>query len=256
MKKPYLTRWLLALWLAAPLTVLALTKGGVGVGTTRSCFCELYFPAMPLLLSLAIIEDLPAVRRGLETYLCAQPEFSCGLVVGSVEEFLEKIAGQATPPRLVLSDIGLPGRSGIEGIAFIKQRVPTADIVLLTATMGDPARVFQGLCAGAVGFFLKTTPLPELKAGLLAIADGGSSMSPAVAREVVRYFRPTPDPAQALSPREVQVVHAIEQGLSYKLIADQLGISLNTVRRHIKSVYAKLHINSKGELLARHGYRG
>ena len=202
-------------------------------------------------LRLAIIEDLPAVRRGLETYLCAQPEFSCGLAVGSVEEFLEKIAHEATPPRLVLSDIGLPGRSGIEGVGLIKQRLPQAEVVLLTATLGDPARVFQGLCAGAVGFFLKTSPLPELKAGLLAVAEGGSSMSPAVAREVVKYFQPTPDPAQVLSARELQVVRAIEQGLSYKLIADQLGISLNTVRRHIKSVYAKLHINSKGELLAR-----
>lgn len=207
-------------------------------------------------LALAIIEDLPAVRRGLETYLCAQPEFSCTLVVGSVEEFLEKIGQEATPPRLVLSDIGLPGRSGIEGVALIKQRLPHTEVVLLTATMGDPARVFQGLCAGAVGFFLKTTPLPDLKAGLLAVAEGGSSMSPAVAREVVKYFQPAPDPTQVLSARELQVVHAIEQGLSYKLIADQLGISLNTVRRHIKSVYAKLHINSKGELLARNVRRG
>ncbi|GAB3833500.1 response regulator [Hymenobacter jeollabukensis] len=207
-------------------------------------------------LPLAIIEDLPAVRRGLETYLCAQPEFSCALVVGSVEEFLEQIEHAATLPRLVLSDIGLPGRSGIEGVGLIRQRLPQAEVVLLTATLGDPARVFQALCAGAVGFFLKTTPLPELKAGLLAVAEGGSSMSPAVAREVVRYFQPTPDPEQVLSAREQQVVRAIEQGLSYKLIADQLGITLNTVRRHIKSVYAKLHINSKGELLARTPRRG
>ncbi len=206
-------------------------------------------PAAPL--PLAIIEDLPAVRRGLQTYLCAQPEFSCALVVGSVEEFLAEVATAPEPPRLVLSDIGLPGRSGIEGVALIRQRLPQAEVVLLTATMGDPSRVFQALCAGAVGFFLKTTPLPDLKAGLLAVAAGGSSMSPAVAREVVKYFQPAAQPAQALTGREQQVVQAIEQGLSYKLIADQLGISLNTVRRHIKSVYAKLHINSKGELLAR-----
>lgn len=202
-------------------------------------------------LHLAIIEDLPAVRRGLETYLCAQPEFHCGLVVGSVEEFLDNVGAEATPPRLVLSDIGLPGRSGIEGVGLIRQRLPQADVVLLTAAMGDPSRVFQALCAGAVGFFLKTTPLADLKAGLLAVAAGGSSMSPAVAREVVKYFQPVADPELALTGREVQVVRAIEQGLSYKLIADQLGISLNTVRRHIKSVYTKLHINSKGELLAR-----
>ncbi|MBJ6110801.1 response regulator transcription factor [Hymenobacter sp. BT523] len=202
-------------------------------------------------VSLALIEDVPAVRQALHTYLCAQPEFDCVLAVGSVEEFLAQAKTLAAPPRLVLSDIGLPGKSGIEGVGLIRAQLPGTDVVLLTTPPGNPEWIFQGLCAGAVGYFLKNTPLADLKAGLLSVAEGGSSMSPAVARQVVRFFQPAAAPAQPLTPREQQVVQAIEEGLSYKLIAARLGIGLDTVRGHIKSIYGKLHINSKGELLAR-----
>ncbi|WP_201979077.1 LuxR C-terminal-related transcriptional regulator [Hymenobacter rubidus] len=202
-------------------------------------------------ISLAIIEDVPAVRQALDTYLCAQPEFECALAVGSVEAFLEQAPGLAAPPRLVLSDIGLPGKSGIEGVGLIRAQLPGTDVVLLTTPPGNPEWIFQGLCAGAVGYFLKNTPLTDLKAGLLAVAEGGSSMSPAVARQIVRFFQPVAAPNQPLSPREQQVVQAIEEGLSYKLIAVRLGISIDTVRGHIKNIYSKLHINSKSELLAR-----
>ena len=202
-------------------------------------------------IALAIIEDVPAVRQMLHAYLCAQPDFHCVLVAGSVEEFLAEAPGLAIPPRLVLSDIGLPGKSGIEGVALIRSQLPGTDVVLLTTPPGNPEWIFQGLCAGAVGYFLKNTPLPDLQAGLLAVAAGGSSMSPAVARQVVRFFQPVAAPGHALTPREQQVALAIEEGLSYKLIAVRLGIGLDTVRGHIKNIYAKLHINSKGELLAR-----
>ena len=191
------------------------------------------------------------VRHTLQTYLCAQPEFGCALVAGSVEEFLTQAGGLAAAPRLVLSDIGLPGCSGIEGVGRIRALLPGTEVVLLTAAPGNPEWIFQGLCAGAVGYFLKNTPLPDLKAGLLAVAAGGSSMSPAVARQLVRYFQPAAAPEQEFTPREQQVVRAIEEGLSYKLIANRLGISLDTVRGHIKHIYAKLHINSKAELMAR-----
>ncbi|MBD2721631.1 response regulator [Hymenobacter armeniacus] len=202
-------------------------------------------------VSLAIIEDVPAVRQALHTYLCAQPEFDCVLAVGSVEDFLAQVKTLAAPPRLVLSDIGLPGKSGIEGVGLIRAQLPGTDVVLLTTPPGNPEWIFQGLCAGAVGYFLKNTPLADLKAGLISVAEGGSSMSPAVARQVVKFFQPAAAPEQPLTPREQQVVQAIEEGLSYKLIAARLGIGLDTVRGHIKSIYGKLHINSKGELLAR-----
>ncbi|KAA9327142.1 response regulator transcription factor [Hymenobacter busanensis] len=200
---------------------------------------------------LAIIEDDPAIRQSYVTYLCAQPEFDCVLVAGSVEEFLEELPSARQPPRLVLSDIGLPGLTGIEGVGRIRRVLPKAEVVLITV-YADPERLFQALCAGAVGYLLKSTMLRDVKTALLEVLDGGSPMSPAIARHIVRHFQPAPSPSEILTARELQLVQAIEEGLSYRLVAERLGISINTVRTFIRRIYDKLQVNSKAELLARH----
>lgn len=201
-------------------------------------------------LPLAIIEDQPALREAYTRYLCAQPEFRCELVAASVEEFLERLPTVGEPPRIVLSDIGLPGgRSGIEGIPLIRQRLPEAE-VLLISVYSDAERVFQALCAGAVGYLLKNTSLAELKAAILQVVEGGSPMSPSVARHVIRHFQPARAPAEPLTAREQQIVQGIEDGLSYKLVGARLGITIATVRSHIRQVYRKLEVNSKGEVMA------
>lgn len=205
--------------------------------------------------AFALIEDQAPIRETLHEYLCAQPEFACQVVAGSIEEFLVALPGAARPPQLILSDIGLPGRSGIEGLPLIQAQLPETQVVMLSV-YADAERVYQALCAGAVGYLLKDTPLRQLKEHLLQVMAGGSPMSPGVARHVVQAFqrlnqRPAPAaPAQPLTSRELDIVRGIEDGLSYKLIADRHGLSLDTVRNHIRSVYRKLHVNSKGELLA------
>ncbi|GAB3831848.1 response regulator transcription factor [Hymenobacter jeollabukensis] len=206
---------------------------------------------MPSTTALAIIEDDASIRQSYVTYLCAQPEFDCVLVAGSVEEFLDRLPTATRPPRLVLSDIGLPGMTGIEGVTRIRRVLPKAEVVLITV-FAEPERLFQALCAGAVGYLLKSTMLRDVKAGLLEVLDGGSPMSPAIARHIVRHFRPLPAPAEVLTARELQLVQAIEEGLSYRLVAERLGISINTVRTFIRRIYDKLQVNSKAELLARH----
>jgi DNA-binding NarL/FixJ family response regulator len=212
-------------------------------------------PPPQLPLSLALIEDQPAIREALAEYLCAQPEFTCVLVAESVEDFLHRLPPGLAGPVLVLSDIGLPGRSGIEGLPLIKQLLPEAQVLMLSVYT-DAARVFEAICAGAVGYLVKTTPVPQLKAHLLEVAAGGSPMSPQVARHVIQAFQRQPpvqvaaEPARRLTPREQEIVLALEQGLSYKLVANQCGISIDTVKNHIRAIYRKLEINSKGELLA------
>jgi DNA-binding NarL/FixJ family response regulator len=217
------------------------------------------FTAMPEPpYALALIEDQAPIREMLQEYLCAQPEFECELVAESVEAFLAALPAAARPPQLILSDIGLPGLSGIEGIPLLQARLPQAQVVMLSV-YAEAERVYQALCAGAVGYLLKDTPLRELKEHLLQVMAGGSPMSPGVARHVVQAFqRMSQQPAPAAGPegepltaRELDIVRGIEDGLSYKLIASRHNISLDTVRNHIRSVYRKLHINSKGELLAR-----
>jgi DNA-binding NarL/FixJ family response regulator len=207
-------------------------------------------------LPLAIIEDQPLIRDTLHGYLSEQPEFRCVLTAGSVEEFLALLPLAADVPAVIISDIGLPGLSGIEGITLIREQLPMVDILMLSVYT-DAERVFDAICAGAVGYLIKSTPLEQLKQHLLQVAAGGSPMSPSIARHVIRSFqRPVAAPkltgpgGEQLTPREHEVVKGIEDGLSYKLIADRMDISVDTVRNFIRLIYRKLHVNSKGEIMA------
>ncbi len=211
-------------------------------------------------LALAIIEDQVSIRETLHEYLGTQPEFRCVLLAESVEEFLARLPTAAIPPQLILSDIGLPGLTGIEGLPLILEQLPEAQVLMLSV-YADAERVFEALRAGAVGYLLKNTPLAQLKEHLLQVAMGGSPMSPGVARFVVQAFRRQPVarpaialtdllPEEPLTARELEIVRGIEDGLSYQLIANRHHISLDTVRNHIRSVYRKLQVNSRGELMA------
>lgn len=200
------------------------------------------------MIYLGIVEDEPLVLDTLEDYFNRQPEIELSLKASSMEIFLKNL--QANPQLdLVLLDINLPGMSGLEGIRFIKDQRPDVDILMLTAS-DDSDRVFKALCAGAVSYISKRTELPIIKEALLTVHRGGAYMSPAIARRVVEYFAPKKaEQDDPLTPRQLQIAQGLVDGLSYKLIADRLTISVETVRDHIKKIYKKLQINSKAELI-------
>ncbi|MBO9563835.1 MAG: response regulator transcription factor [Niastella sp.] len=201
------------------------------------------------MINLAIIEDDELVRRHLAAFFAGCEDVQCHIAAASVEDFFSQ-AQQVEQLDMVLTDIGLPGQSGIEGIPGIKRKYPDASIVILSVYM-DNERIFKALCAGAVGYLQKDTALEEILNCIQIIHKGGSVMSPVIARKVVDYFAPKRTYNEPLTAKEQQVIAAMVDGLSYKMIAVRLGITLETVRQHIKNIYRKLQVNSKGEVIVK-----
>lgn len=201
------------------------------------------------MINIAIIEDDSLVRHTLTALFEQQDNMLCMLAVQSAELFLKK-APEISCPNIVLSDIGLPGMDGIEAIQPIKRLFPEAAIIMLSVYT-DNDRIFKALCAGAVGYLEKDTPLQDIVDAIEVIHKGGSVMSPAIARKVVEYFAPRRTYKEPLTAKEQQVIAAMVDGLSYKMIAARLGVTLETIRQHIKNIYRKLQVNSKGEVIVK-----
>jgi DNA-binding NarL/FixJ family response regulator len=153
----------------------------------------------------------------------------------------------------LLVDIGLPGMSGIEGIRRLKDQHPGLAMLMLTV-YDDDRRIFDALCAGACGYLLKKTPPARLLECLKEVVDGGAPMSPEVARRVVALFREIRPPVQAdhqLTPHEIRILTLLVEGHNYKTAADELGVSINTIRFHMRSIYEKLQVHSKSEAVSK-----
>ena len=204
---------------------------------------------MTKLIQLGIVEDDALVRESLQEYLGRQPDIHIVRAAQSVEEFLYYLP-QMGKLDLIVLDIGLPGMSGLEGIEAIKKERPDTDIIMLTA-FEDYDRIFRALSAGAVSYLSKRTPLPIIKEALLVVYQGGSYMSPEIARKVIDHLSPRRNnpPESVLTSRQSEIVQGLVDGLSYKMIADKYDISVETVRDHIKKIYKKLEVNSKTEVI-------
>lgn len=201
-------------------------------------------------INLAIVEDDFEIRETLVEYFSAnEADFATVIDFGSMEEILE--SKEALDGYLILLDINLPGMSGIEGIHHLKNKWNKLEI-LITSVLTDTQTIFDAICAGASGYLDKDTSLSKIKEGLINVSQGGSALTPSIARKVFNHFQPTTKITEKLTDREMEVVKGIVDGLSYKLIADRLVISINTIRKYIRSIYRKLEINSKGELLSRY----
>ena len=202
-------------------------------------------------IRVVIIEDQRDVREGLKLLINGSPGFECLAAYRSVEDTLAGL-DPIDAPDLILTDIGLPGMSGIEGIKLFREQLPQTAILALTVYENND-KIFNALCAGATGYLLKNTPPARLLEALKEAVTGGSPMSPEVARRVVTLFRQF-QPVSAsyeLTPQERQLLKLLVEGHHKKTAADVMGISFHTVSFHLRHIYEKLQVHSKSEAVAK-----
>jgi DNA-binding NarL/FixJ family response regulator len=195
----------------------------------------------------AVVEDMKDIRDGLTTLINFTDGFRCTGSYPSMEEALARLPGNV--PDVLLSDIGLPGMSGIEGIRILKERYPQIQILMLTI-YDDDDRIFDALCAGASGYLLKRTPPAKLLENIREAMSGGSPVSPEVATRVIKFFREFHSPDRedyALTPHETRLLKLLTEGYNYQTAAETLGVSYNTIKFHVRHIFDKLQVHSKSE---------
>jgi len=197
-----------------------------------------------------IVEDQKDLREGLATLVNFTPGFTCIGAFRTMEECIARIRHEV--PDVILSDIGLPGMSGIEGIRIIKDEHPDLTVLVLTV-YDDNEKIFDALCAGATGYLLKQTEPAELLRSVKEAVAGGAPMSPEVAARVIKLFREVRPPEKVdydLTPHELRLLKLLVDGYNYVTAAEQLKISYNTIKFHVRNIYDKLQVHSKSEAVA------
>jgi DNA-binding NarL/FixJ family response regulator len=208
-------------------------------------------PQSSTVMRVVLIEDLREVREGLAALINGTAGYKCVAAYGMMETALASIKNDK--PNLILTDLGLPGMSGIEGIERLRAIFPETPILALTIYDNDK-QIFNALCNGANGYLLKNTPPARLLEALKEAVEGGSPMSPAIAARVVRLFREFRPPETAdyhLTQQETQLLKLLIEGHYKKTAAQVLGISFHTVSFHLKNIYEKLQVHSKSEAVAK-----
>ncbi|MCX7824703.1 MAG: response regulator transcription factor [Verrucomicrobiae bacterium] len=198
-------------------------------------------------ITVAIVEDKAALRQDLADLINSRKGLRCIGAFATGEEALAALP--KAPPDVVLMDINLPGMSGIDCTRELKARLPKTEIVMLTM-FEDADKIFAALRAGASGYLLKRAAIAELPEAIEQAHRGGSPMTPQIARHVVQFFQSQssqPANAEGLTERERDLLSLLARGRQYKEIAEQLGISVDTVRSHIRRIYRKLHVHSRTE---------
>ena len=204
------------------------------------------------MISVSIVDDERELRESIMTFVNGSPGFKCVSAYGSAEAALEGLP--ADPPEVVLMDINLGGMSGIECVEKLKGQTPELQILMLTV-YEDTDQIFQALAAGASGYLLKRSSPTKLLQAIREVHAGGSPMTSSIARKVVASFRKSKTTAEKqthLSPREEAVLNCLAKGFTYKQIADELDISIDTIRTYLRRIYEKFHVQSRTEAVAKY----
>jgi DNA-binding NarL/FixJ family response regulator len=204
------------------------------------------------MISVSIVDDEKKLCQSIATFLNGSSGFRCVSIYGSAEAALRHLPSDR--PDVVLMDINMAGMNGIECVRRLKTLTPQVQIVMLTV-YEDTEQIFKALAAGATGYLLKRHEPDELLQAIRDVHVGGSPMSNSIARKVVASFQKANQAGEKqnlLTAREQTVLDYLAQGLAYKQIGDQLGISINTIRTHLRHIYEKLHVQSRTEAVAKY----
>lgn len=204
------------------------------------------------MIKVIVVEDIKIVREGLAALIDGTPEFTCVNAYDSCESLLLEL--KQIEPDVILLDIQLNGMSGIEGIGKIKEISSNINIIMLTVHE-DSKNIFEALMAGATGYMLKTTPPVQIIDAIREANNGGSPMNASIANKVINLMRISHSDKQSddkidLSDRETEILQKISLGTGYKKIADEMFISIHTVRYHIRNIYEKMQVHSQSEAVS------
>jgi DNA-binding NarL/FixJ family response regulator len=207
-------------------------------------------PSNSPLISVAIVDDDTDVLSNLSWMIDQADGFRCSGTFNSCDDLFDRLSEPL--PDVMLMDIGLPGKSGIECTRELKRMYPSIRIVMQTV-YSDDEKIFESLRAGAIGYILKKSPIIKVLQAVSDAYEGGAPMSGEVARRVLTFFHEPEldDEMASLSAREHEVLEALIEGRSYKAISEKLYLSVHTVRFHIHHIYEKLHVRSRGEAMAK-----
>lgn len=202
---------------------------------------------------LSIIEDNKVIRDNVSKFIGFHEEFELAMIHGSVEAFLYDI--EANPKKntdILLLDIGLPGMSGIDALPILLERKPEMNIIILS-TYEEEDMILKALCSGACSYVSKKASLTEIIDAIRIVVNGGSYMSPSIAREIINHLMGgRVSKASILSDRQKEILEKLVEGKSYNAISEELFISIETVRSHIKKMYKVLHVNNKTEAITKY----
>ena len=199
-------------------------------------------------IRIIIFEDNDKLRESLAYLIKTQPEYE---MIGDFNNCNDAAnIARVFEPDVVLMDIDMPGQSGINGVRFIKEARPQTAVIMYTV-FEDDDKLFKCLCAGANGYLLKQTAPQKLFDGIQEVIAGGAPMSPVIAKKVLKSFQHSKSNKYFLTPREMDVLNLLIKGYSAKMIANDLEISFDTARTHLKNIYLKLQVNSGKEAIVK-----
>lgn len=198
-------------------------------------------------IKLAIIEDNVELLESMKEYFSSNNQFEIVQLAKSMEEFLQNPAVEY--PDIILLDLVLPEMSGVDGIPLIRELYPSVNI-LVNSVLDDSISIFTALKRGASGYISKETSFESVSVALVNAFNGMSVMSQEIAGKVLDYFKESDDVAEKLSKKELKIAQALKMGLSYKMIAFENNVTIDAIRFHVRNIYRKLAINSKGELIS------